>query len=296
MISKLKRLEIGNFSQSLGRNPARLIGGIGIGTIVLLCLIVPLLSPYPPNAFVAEPFLPPSWAHPFGTDLVGRDVFVRTFAGGRVDLIAASLTTLFALVVGTVLGTWAGSSKSKWVDIVLMRTVDGVIAFPMMILLLALVVVIGGDRTWGGLPAGLPAAMAAMMCVQWAVYARLASSQARTLRNSDFVTAARISGLSELTILFRYVVPGVSRVTRAYAIGDVVFVVIVLSSLPFLGAGVQPPVAEWGSILYEGRGFLLQAWWITLLPGAVLAFTGLSLSFFADSYIGQDPDHETGGK
>ena len=268
-----------------GGHVSRLVGIVLFSTVVLLCIFVPILSPYQPNDFVNMAFLPPSWQHPFGTDAVGRDLFVRTFAGGRVDLVAAAITTGFALTVGTVLGTVAGAARSRWIDALLMRIVDAVIAFPLLILLLTLVVVIGADRAWGPAPAGLPAAMAALMAVQWAIYARLARGQALALRNSDFVLASRVAGLSPTSIVLRHITPGVSRITLAYAIGDFVLVVVILASLPFLGAGVQPPAAEWGSIMYEGRGFLRNAWWITVLPGAVLAITGLGLSFVADSLL-----------
>ena len=269
----------------VGTHVSRLVGIVMFGTIVAMCIFVPVLSPYSPNDFVNMPFMPPSWAHPFGTDSVGRDIFVRTFAGGSVDLIAAAFTTGFAVIVGTTLGTLAGATKHRWADTILMRIVDAVIAFPLIILLLALVVAVGSDKPWGFAPAGLPAALIALMCVQWAVYARLARGQALALRNADFVVASRVAGLNPFSIVMRHITPGVSRITLAYAIGDVVLVVVILASLPFLGAGVQPPAPEWGSIMYEGRGFLRNAWWITVMPGAVLALTGLSLSFIADSLL-----------
>jgi peptide/nickel transport system permease protein len=263
----------------------RTIGGGVFLLIVLMCIFAPLLYPYGPNDFVAAPFTPPSWQYPFGTDAVGRDVFLRTWVGGRVDLLAATIVALFALVIGTALGTLAGSSRLRWLDSLIMRVVDAVIAFPLVILLLALVVVIGNDVAWGPAPPGLAAAMIALMCVMWAGYARMARGQSLALRDSDFVLATRVAGISSVRIVFKHIVPGVSRITMALAVSDVVMVVVILSSLPFLGAGVQPPAAEWGSIMYEGRGFLRQAWWITICPGIVLALTGLSLSFVADSLL-----------
>lgn len=272
--------------RSLLRGPvARTIGGAVFLLIVLMCIFVPMFYPYGPNDFVAMPFQAPSWEHPFGTDAVGRDVFLRTWAGGRVDLLAATIVTIFALVVGTALGTLAGSSRQRWIDSLIMRVVDAVIAFPLVILLLALVVVIGNDVAWGPAPPGLAAAMIALMCVMWAGYARMARGQSLALRDSDFVLAARVAGISSARIVMKHIAPGVSRITMALAVSDIVMVVVILSSLPFLGAGVQPPAAEWGSIMYEGRGFLRQAWWITICPGIVLALTGLSLSFVADSLL-----------
>lgn len=270
---------------ALGASASRTVGIVLFGLIVLLCIFAPILSPYEANDFVAPAFQPPSWTHWFGTDAVGRDLWVRTWEGGRVDLIAAGVVTGFSLIVGTALGTLAGSSRQRWLDSLIMRIVDAVIAFPVVILLLALVVVIGTDRAWGPAPAGLIASMAALMAVMWAGYARMARGQSLAMRDSDFVLAARVSGLSNSRIVLRHIAPGVSRITLALAVSDIVLVVTILASLPFLGAGVQPPAAEWGSIMYEGRGFLRQAWWITLLPGAVVALTGLSLSFVADSLL-----------
>jgi peptide/nickel transport system permease protein len=268
-----------------GAPAGRLVGASVFALIVLMCLFVPFFYSYGPNQFVSAPFQPPSLQYPFGTDAVGRDVFLRTLAGGRVDLSAAAVTTLFALVVGTLLGTLAGSSRLRWVDSLIMRIVDAVLAFPLVILLLALVVVIGADASWGPVPPGLAAAIIALMCVMWSGYARVARGQALALRDSDFVLATRVAGISNARIVARHIVPGVSRITMAIAVSDIVMVIVILSSLPFLGAGVQPPAAEWGSIMYEGRAFMRQAWWITILPGTVVAITGLSLSFVADSLL-----------
>jgi peptide/nickel transport system permease protein len=278
-------IRLGVLRRYFGARASMAVGLVLLSVVVLMCIFVPMFWSHDPGEFVAAAFQAPSLAHPFGTDAVGRDVFVRTFAGGRVDLVAAVITAGFALVVGTTIGTFSGATKRRWLDSTLMRIVDAVISFPLLILLLALVVVIGADRSFGPAPAGLAAAMIALMSVQWAIQARIARGQALSLRDSDFVTAARLSGLPQRSIIRRHIAPGVARITAAYAISDVVLVVVILASLPFLGAGVQPPNPEWGSIMYEGRGFLQQAWWITILPGAVLALTGLALSLVADALL-----------
>jgi peptide/nickel transport system permease protein len=278
-------IAVGWLRKAVGASASRTVGMIVFSLVVLLCIFVPIFSPYAPDEFVAQAFQPPSAQHLFGTDAVGRDLFVRTWAGGRVNLIAAAIVTGFSLLLGTTLGTLAGSSKQRWLDGLIMRIVDAVIAFPLVILILALVVVIGTDTAWGPAPAGLVASMAALMCVMWAGYARMARGQSLAMRDSDFILATRVSGLSNGRIVLRHIAPGVGRITLALAVSDIVLVVVILSSLPFLGAGVQPPAAEWGSIMYEGRGFLRNAWWITLLPGAVVAITGLALSFVADSLL-----------
>lgn len=268
-----------------GSGPSRWTGIALVGTIVLLCIVVPIVSPYEPNAVVANGFEPPSWSHLFGTDATGRDVFTRTFAGGRIDLVAAALTSVFAVLVGTTLGTLSGSTRLRWLDAGLMRVVDSLFAFPFIVLLLSLVAVIGSTRSWGPAPPGLLPVIVGMMMIQWATYARLARGQALSYRNSDFVLAARVAGLRQRAIVLSHILPGVRRVTLAYWAGDMLVVALLLSGLPFLGAGVQPPAAEWGSIMYEGHGFLRQAWWITLTPGIVLCLTGLGLSLVADSLL-----------
>ncbi len=169
-----------------------------------------------------------------------------------------------------------------------MRIVDALIAFPFLILVLTLIVVVGATSSFWVLPAGAPAIIIAMIAVDWTVYARLSRAEALTLRERDFVLAARVLGYSQRRIVARHVLPGVLRVSAAYAVADVVLIVIVTASLSFLGVGVQAPTPEWGSIMYEGRSVLSTDPWITLAPGIVLALTGLALSLVADRlFIGR---------
>ena len=261
------------------------VGIAMLSTIVILCLVIPVVWPDSPNALVAPPFQSPSMRHPFGTDSVGRDVFVRVFAGGRLDLVVATGVIGVSLVLGTVLGTLSGATTTRGLDALLMRVVDALIAFPFVILILVLVVLIGPARTIGPMPAGLPATVIAFLLVGWAYYARLARAQTLALRGSDHVVAARVLGYSQSRIIARHLAPGVARVTAAYAVGDAILAVVVIASLAFLGAGVQPPTPEWGNIMYEGRAFVATAWWITVAPGLMLAITGVALSLVADALL-----------
>ena len=138
------------------------------------------------------------------------------------------------------------------------------------------------------MPAGLPATVIAFLLVGWAYYARLARAQTLALRRSDHVLAAEILGYSQGRIVVRHLAPGVARVTAAYAVGDAILAVVVIASLAFLGAGVQPPTPEWGNIMYEGRAFIATAWWITVAPGVMLALTGVALSLVADALLSGD--------
>lgn len=268
------------------RTNVTLIVGVAILVlIVLLCIFIPIVDAHASAAIVALPFQPPSWKYPFGTDEVGRDVFVRTLAGGRLDLGIATIVVVGSLTIGTVLGVISAISRSRIVSQAIVRIVDGLIAFPFLILVLTLVVVVGATRSVWFLPAGVPAIIVAMIAVDWTVYARLSRAEALTLRNRDFVLAASVLGYSQRRIIVRHVLPGVLRVSAAYAVADVVLIVIVTASLSFLGVGVQAPTPEWGSIMFEGRSALATDPWITVAPGIMLALTGLALSLVADRLL-----------
>lgn len=268
-----------------GRRASLTVGIVLLAAIILLSIVLPFVSHYSTTA-LGVPLQSPSSSHPFGTDEVGRDVLVRTFAGGRVDLAVAGAGIGVSLIVGTIIGTLAGLSGKWWVDGVIMRLVDAFIAFPFLILALLLVVVVGPDRSIAFLPAGLPSTFVAIVVVGWAWYARLARGEALSLRTRDYVVAAQLLGFSTPRIIVRHLIPSVLRITGAYAVGDAILAVIVVASLSFLGAGVQPPTPEWGSIMYEGRAYLQSAWWITVFPGVILAITGIGLSLIADALLG----------
>jgi peptide/nickel transport system permease protein len=267
------------------RRPGLRLGIALLASIILACILVPILSSTPSDAIVGEPYEPPSWAHPFGTDTVGRDLFVRTFEGGRLDLFLAALTIGASLIIGTVIGTLAGASRRRWVDSVAMRIVDAVIAFPFLVLILVLIVVLGPRRELGPLPPGAPAVAGGIILAGWAFYARLSRGQTLALRDRDYVVAARVLGFSHARVVLRHLLPGVVSICVAYAVADAILTIIVIASLSFLGVGIQPPTPEWGSIMYEGRGVLDSAWWITVIPGTILALTGLGLALIADAVL-----------
>jgi peptide/nickel transport system permease protein len=268
--------------------PGLIAGSVILAAVVAGCVLVPIIDSNSSDALVALPFQHPSLSYPFGTDDVGRDVFVRTFAGGRLDLAIAAVVVGASFAIGTLLGVVTATTRLGWLDRIIVRVIDAFIAFPFVILVLAVIVVIGLGRSLWVLPSGVPAIIVAMIVVDWTVYARLARAEALTLRGRDYVLAARLLGFRQRRIVLRHVLPGVLRVTAAYAISDVVLIVIVTASLSFLGVGVQPPTAEWGSIMFEGRAVLSTAWWVTTAPGAVLATTGLALSVVADGLFMRD--------
>ena len=266
----------------------RWTGYLGLGVVVLLCVLVPMLSHVGPNDIVGDPSQAPSGTFWFGTDTLGRDLFVRVFVAGRLDLISGVVAVVVCMLLGSVVGTVVGAGARRWPDTVVMRIVDAVVAFPFVILVLALVVIIGYGRTLGPIPAGVPAIVGAIIVVDWTVYARLARNETRVLSEADYVVAVKLSGYPQWRIVLRHLMPGVIRATGTYAVADIMMIIVTIASLSFLGAGVQPPTPEWGAIMYEGRGVLTTAWWITTLPGVVLALTGLSIAFVADSFLHTD--------
>lgn len=275
---------------SIGRLPRRsrleLWFGLGlISAVILACVVIPVLDGTDPNALVAAPLQPPSAEHPFGTDSVGRDVFVRVFAAGRVDIALAALCAVVPLVSGTVIGTMVGASRRRAVDVIAMRVTDGVIAFPFVVVILLIVLIMGVGTEFPPLPAGGASILVAVWLVGWTFYARVARARTHVLREEDFVAAARLLGFSQFRIVVRHLLPSVWPTTATYAVADVLFTVALIAALPFLGAGIQPPTAEWGSMLYEGRGFLEQAWWISLSTVGVVLVLGTGVMMVVDSLV-----------
>jgi len=273
-----------SFGSLRGWPLSRWVGVVLLGSIVLACIVMPEVWSSSTDA-ISLPLKGPSFDHPFGTDTVGRDVFVRTFAGGRIDLALTFVVVATSVVIGTLIGTVAGASRRRSIDVVAMRVVDAIIAFPFIVLVLGLVVVIGPTVRWGFIPPGLPSTALALIFISWAFYARIARAEALSLRDRDYVVAARTLGLSPARIVTRHLMPSTVRVCTAFAVGHTVVVVGIVAALAFLGSGVQQPTPEWGSIMYEGASLLQIAWWITVMPGVLLVLSGLSLSLIADSLL-----------
>jgi peptide/nickel transport system permease protein len=241
-----------------------------------------LFSSYSPVDTVAVPLQGPSSEHLLGTDSLGRDVLVRVFAAGRLDLALAALGVAATWSVGTLVGIGVVILRRRWLDSVLERIIDSLLAFPFILFSLTLVLVFGADWAIGPLPAGAPATLLAIWFINWTLYARLAKTETRSLIDSDFVVAARLLGYSSVRIVLRHLLPSVTRTTGTVAAGDALLVVAVIAALPFLGAGIQPPSAEWGAMMYEGRSFLSQAPLLILAPAAMMLWFGVGLTLTVD--------------
>ena len=245
-----------------------------LGGFVLMALLAPLIAPYDPIVQdTATKLLPPSWAHPFGTDNFGRDVFSRVIWGTRIDLQIAVLGVIFPFLIGTVVGTVAGFFGG-WVDTVLMRLIDVVLAFPFLVLMLSIIAILGP---------GLASFYIAMALVGWVSYARLIRAQILVLKGQDFAVAAASLGFSRGRIMFRHLLPNALAGSLVFVMSDAVLVLLTGAAISYLGLGVQPPVAEWGVMVAEAQGFISQAWWITLFPGLAIVALAFGFSLTGDA-------------
>ncbi|WP_251341541.1 ABC transporter permease [Haloplanus halophilus] len=241
------------------------------------------LAPYDPAASgVAEPYLPPSLAHPFGTDWAGRDVFSRVLYGGRYSLSIGAIAVSLAVAVGVPLGALAGY-VGGWVDETIMRLVDVLYAFPFLVLAIAFVAAFGQ---------GFWKLVAALVAVGWISYARLLRGEVLSVVERDYVLAARALGVPDRRILARHVVPNAVAPVVVQATLNVGTVVLSAAALGFLGLGLPPGTAEWGSMLSAGRDTLVGGeWWVTVFPGLAIFLFVLSINLVGDGVRDAlDPD------
>ena len=248
----------------------------GVAIVVLVpvfSLLAPLFGfghPNQPNfnAILASP----SSTHPFGTDSVGRDVLARVCAATPLDYEVGVLTTAAAAVIGILLGGIAGYFGGG-VDSVLMRIVDVLIAFPFMIFVMAFVAVFGP---------GLKGIYVGLIAFGWAFFARVTRAEMLVVRERHYILAARTAGLSTARILRVHALPNVLRPNFVIAMATIVWNILTLAALSFLGLGVQPPTSEWGSIVASGQTILFSAWWVATLPGLVIVLVGVGFSLIGD--------------
>jgi len=244
-----------------------------VATIVFLSVAAPLLGFVDPNKQnLAEALRPPSLEHPFGTDTLGRDIFTRVLYGGRIDLTFALVTTLVPFVLGALVGALAGY-RGGWVDTLVNRLVDTVVAFPFIVLILAIVTIAGP---------GLTGAYIGVFAVGWALYARMTRGEMLVERQREYILAAKTLGYSTPRIVLRHALPNVIRASIVFSMADVVLNILLLSSLSYLGLGAVPPSPEWGALVAEGQDVLLTAWWVATLPGLVIVLVGIGFSLIGD--------------
>jgi peptide/nickel transport system permease protein len=255
-------------------NPTLLTGLSLLGLVVLVAIAAPLLTPYDPIAQqFADSFLPPfSPGHILGTDNFGRDIWSRIAYSTRLDLQIGLISVTFPFIFGSLIGIATGYLGGK-LDTIVMRVVDVLMAFPFLILVIAIMSILGP---------GLTNLYIAVGVVGWIPYARITRGETLATRHLEYVLAARTIGCSSGRIMLRHILPNVIAPALIYVFTGMVLAILTGATLSFLGLGPQPPTPEWGAMIAEGRQYLLLAWWMTTLPGLALLVVGVGLSLIGD--------------
>ena len=254
--------------------PTFILGIIIVVAALVMAIFPEQIAPYDPTAVdITVRTKAPSAEHIFGTDNYGRDVFSRVVWGTRIDLSIGFFGVLVPMIIGGIIGllaAWYGG----WLDSLLMRISEIMMAFPFTILVIAIITILG---------TGTINLYIALWLVGWMSYARLVRAEVLKLKKAEFIEAARVAGFSDARILLRHILPNVISSSIVFAASDMVMCMLTGASMSFLGLGVQPPTPEWGAILNEGRTYISYASWMTFFPGLVLATTGVGLSLLGDS-------------
>lgn len=251
----------------VGRSWSQRIGSAGLLAFVLAALFAPLLTPYDPIALdLAAGLQPPSTEHPFGTDQLGRDILTRVIFGARIDLQIGAIGVAIPLVIGVLVGLVA-AYYGRWTDAIISRIIDVVIAFPFLVLVIAIVAMLGP---------GLINLYIAVSLVSWVLYARIVRGETLALKARPFVMSARGFGFSDLRIMFRHILPNAVAPAFVFGMSDFVLDVQLGATLSFFGLGVQAPTPEWGLMIAESRNLMLTAPWAVVFPGLAI----IALSFF----------------
>jgi peptide/nickel transport system permease protein len=253
--------------------PALVTGAILLLIILFAAIFAPLLTSYNPTVQnLNATLLSPSAHHLLGTDQLGRDVFANLLYGLRNDLRIALIAVLFPFCIGTVLGSIAGYFGG-WVDLVIMRLVDIVVAFPFYVLVIALVFVLGpGERS----------IYIAITLVGWVSYARIVRGEILVAKRQDYVLAAQSGGLSSLRIIGKHLIPNVISQAIIYGMSDIVQDMLAIVTLGYFGLGIPPPTPDLGTMINNGQNFITTHWQLTTFPGLVVVVVGLSLSLIGD--------------
>ena len=267
-----------DFLLAITRSKSAIFGWVFLLLFVLMALLGPWIAPYDPvKTDLAHRMTPPALsfsalAHVFGTDQLGRDILSRLIAGSRVTLAVAALAVLVGGVVGVLAGLCAGY-YGKWVDRILMRLADVQLSFPLMLLAVLIVAALGPS---------LPNLIMVLALTTWVRYARIVRGEVLSLREREFVLAARAAGASPARIVLRHLLPNVMTAVLVVGTLELARVIILESALSFLGLGVQPPSPSWGRMLADGRSYLESAWWLATIPGLAILLTVLSVNLVGD--------------
>lgn len=275
------------------RNRPAVVCGLFVAALLVMVLLWPWIAPYPPDAVSEAQFHPPSLNHWFGTDVHGRDLLTRVFFGARISLLVGLVGAGVSLMIGVFWGSVAGYVGGRW-DNAMMRFVDVLYSLPSIIFVIVLITTLNGvlgKLQASGLSADgtrwvqLLGLFVGLGAVSWLTMARIVRGQVLSLRTRSFVEASRTMGATHAQILRKHILPNVYGVIIVYLTLTVPSIILYESFLSFLGLGVQPPMASWGSLLADGASQLNPIriyWWLLFFPGAVLVATLLALNFFGD--------------
>lgn len=255
------------------RSPTASLGAGLALLLVLIALIGPLLVGNPDAQSLANRLLPPlTPGHLLGTDQLGRDMMTRLIFGARLSLLLSAAVVASAAALGMLIGIFAGLSRG-WIDELLMRITDIFLAFPALILAMAIAGALGPSLATTGI---------AVAAVSWPYYARLIRSQVLSIREYEFVEAARALGASNIRIALRHLLPNSLTPILVQASFDIGSVILIASGLSFIGFGAQPPSPEWGAMVSAGQYFMAQAWWVSSLPAIFILLTVLAFNLLGD--------------
>lgn len=258
---------------SLLANPLAFTGFLVVVALVILSTFAPAITSYSPyDQDLARALQSLSWQHWFGTDEFGRDVYTRMVYGARTTLYISILVTVIVGPIGFIVGATAGY-LGGWVDIVLMRITDIFLSFPSLVLALAFSASLGP---------GIENAVIAIALTVWPPIARLARAETLTVRNADFVVAAELQGAGMMRILLRHIVPICAPSVVVRLTLNMSSIILTAAGLGFLGLGAQPPMPEWGAMAASGRQYLLDAWWLTAIPGMAILVVSLAFNLLGD--------------
>ena len=255
------------------KNVTLYMGFILAGLIVLAAVLAPFLELCDPTKMeLSRKFIAPCREFIFGTDHLGRDIFSRVIEGARVSLSVAAIVVFFSVLLGMILGMISGYVGGGG-DMLIMRVVDVLLAFPTIIFALALSAMMG---------TGQKNLIVAITCIQWTRYARLARGETLMLKSAEYVEAAKSMGNNTFQILIKYIFPNVISKIIILASLDIGAIILYCASLSFLGLGAQPPSPDWGVMISEGKDYIQYAPWITLFPGLAIAVSALAFNMIGD--------------
>ena len=255
------------------RDKKALVGSVVLTIFLLSAIFGNVISPYDPSDMAFDMMEPPSWSHPLGTDDLGRDLLSRIIVGTQVSLFVGISTVVIALIAGLILGVLAGY-LGGWVDHVIMRYIDLQWAFPNFIIAVYLVAVFG---------TGLSNVIVAISLAFVDDFARIARGMVLSIKEEQYVAAARTVGVSDIRIMWRHILPNAAAPIIVQATVSISYAILGEASLSFLGLGVDASTPTWGLILADGRSFISRAWWLGIFPGLAIMLTVLSINFIGDT-------------